>query len=92
MVGEITEYTEPWNDHCLESDYGSTTVQINIVGRSLRLTQYSQMCVLRGKEFGVCNWNTQKDQGRGIGKKRNMRIGVLNCAAKPPIYRGQNSS
>jgi len=72
MAGEITEFTEPRKDHCLESDDGSTTVQIDIVGRSPRLTQHSHTHAVCGRAFGVCNLNIQKDQRRGITKKRSM--------------------
>lgn len=41
MAERQTEQTESWINHCLESNYGSTTVQIDSAGCSPRLTQHT---------------------------------------------------
>jgi len=54
-LGEITEFTELWEDHCPKSDYGSTTLQIDIAGRSSRLTRsvLSDACTLRQRVWSM---------------------------------------
>ena len=59
IAREKVEFTEPWKPHCLESHYGSTTVQI-VYSRLLPKVNsvLSDACIC-GKEFGVSNLNTQ---------------------------------
>jgi len=54
---KTTKQIESWMNHCLESDYSSTMVQIAIADRSPRLTQYPWTHVLRSQEFRVCSKN-----------------------------------
>jgi len=65
-------------NHYLESNYGSTMVQIHTAGYSPRLTQYSWTRALSGQEFGVCSIWTQKD--REEEERRDvcvLRVGML---------------
>jgi len=78
--------------HCLESDYGSTTVQI-VYSRLLpKVNSVLEMRALRGREFGVCNFNTQENQRREEAERNmwsELCVGVLSSAVEPPIYRGR---
>jgi len=73
MTGlEHNNNTEPW-----KSSTSSKAITARLrcrsftADQSLRLTQHSQTLALRGREFGVCNFSTQKNQRREAAE-RNM--------------------